>query len=400
MELCPKMAGSWRAIFVLSLSGFAPALWGQIDTGAIQGIVRDSQQAIIPGAQVTVINQGTNQVHRLTTDGKGFYHAADLLVGTYEVDVAEKGFKTSVRRGIAISVQQIARVDVMLSLGETRQEVVVTAETPLIESETAAAGQVIEGQAITGLSLNGRQYVQLARLTAGVLNPPPDGKGGVSGFVANGVWDDMNDFELDGMDNNSRTPGMQQNTYDVARPSVDALSEFRVETHNFSAEFGRAGGGVINASIKSGTNRLHGDLFEFLRNDALDARDYFAAPDQPRPKLIRNQFGGTLGGPVVHDRVFFFFSYEGDRELDGSTIVDTVPTAAERQGDFSELGATIYDPATTRPNPKGKGDVRDPFPNNTIPLSRFDSAALEVMNATLQQPNQPGLSIISYSART
>ena len=378
-------------IVVLASLFLVPVLWGQIDTGAIQGIVEDSQHAVIPGAQVTVTNLGTNQTRKLTTDSKGFYHAADLLVGTYQVAVSEKGFKTSIHRGIEISVSQIARVDFMMALGETRQEVVVVGHAPLLESETVAAGEVIAGQAITGLPLNGRQYVQLAQLTPGVLQSPPGGKGGASGFVANGVWDDMNDFELDGMDNNARTPGMQQDTYDVARPSVDALAQFRVETHNFSAEFGRAAGGVINASIKSGTNQFHGDLFEFLRNDALDARDYFAAPDQARPKLVRNQFGGTLGGPILRNRLFFFFSYEGDREIDGQTIVDTVPTLAERQGNFSDLGATtIYDPATT--SGSGKKATRDSFPGNIIPTDRFDPTAVKVLNAgILQAPNQPGL---------
>ena len=220
-------------IFILAFLCLVPVLRGQIDTGAIQGIVEDSQHAVIPGAQVTVINQGTNQTRKLTTDGKGFYHAADLLVGNYEVAVSDKGFKTSIHRGIAISVSQIARVDFTLALGETRQ---VTGHAPILESETVAAGEVIAGQAITGLPLNGRQYVQLAQLTPGVLQSPRGGKGGASGFVANGVWDDMNDFELDGMDNNARTPGMQTNNYDVARPSVDALAQFKVQTHNFSAE--------------------------------------------------------------------------------------------------------------------------------------------------------------------
>lgn len=377
------------SILAVGFLCFVPILWGQIDTGAIQGIVQDPQHAVIPGAHVTVINLGTNQKHKLTTDSKGFYHAADLNVGTYEIRVRDAGFRTSIRKGITISVSQIARVDFTLRLGEARQEIVVTGHGPLLESETAAAGDVISGQAITGLPLNGRQYIQLARLTPGVLQPPAGGKGGISAFVANGVWDDMNDFELDGMDNNARVPGLQQNTYDVARPSVDALAQFKVETHNFSAQFGHAGGAVINASIKSGTNQFHGDLFEFLRNDALDARDYFAPSNQPRPKLIRNQFGGTLGGPVVRNRLFFFFSYEGDREIDGTTIVDTVPTAAERQGNFSALGSTIYDPATTTGSKKKA--TRQPFPNNIIPTNRFDPVAVKVMNATLQLPNRPGL---------
>jgi len=391
MQYPSKKALTGGLIFVLAFLCMVPVLRAQIDTGAIQGIVEDAQHAVIPGAQVTVTNLGTNQTHKLTTDSKGFYHAADLPIGTYQVAVSEKGFKTSIQRGITISVQQIARVDFAMALGEVRQEVVVTGHAPLLESETSSAGQVIAGQAITGLPLNGRQYVQLARLTAGVLQPPNGDRGGMSGFVANGVRATMNDFELDGIDNNSRTPGMQQRSYDVARPSVDALAQFRVETHNFSAEFGRAAGAVINASIKSGTNQFHGDLFEFLRNDALDARNYFAAANQARPKLIRNQFGGTLGGPILHNRAFFFFSYEGDREIDGSTIVETVPTLAERQGDFSGLGRPIYDPSTTAVNPNGPGYVRDPFPNNQIPTAQFDPVAVKVMNAVLQKPNQPGL---------
>lgn len=376
------------ALLLLAISS-APAL-AQIDTGTIQGIITDEQGAVIPGANIVVVNVETNQRVETPTNDQGFYTASKLKVGHYRVEASLPGFKTAVRTGILLEVQRVARVDFTLQIGEISEQVTVTDEAALLETETSAVGQVIHSRIISDLPLNGRQYVQLARLAAGVVEPPRGDRGRESGFVANGVRAQLNDFRLDGIDNNARTPGMQQRSYDVVRPSVDAIQHFRVETHNFSAEFGRAAGAVINVVTKSGTNEFHGSLFEFHRNDNLDARHFFAPREEPKPLLIRNQFGGTLGGPIVKDTAFFFFSYEGTRERRGLTLTNTVPTRSMRDGDFSGVTA-IYDPLTTRANPKGKGFIRDRFPGDRIPRDRFDPVAVKLMNELLLLPNQPGM---------
>ncbi|MGH9339672.1 MAG: TonB-dependent receptor domain-containing protein [Acidobacteriota bacterium] len=370
---------------------FSPLqLLGQIDTASVQGIVRDQQGAVVPGVDVTAMNLGTSETTSAVTNEQGFYKAAALPIGEYEVRAVLPGFKTAVRTGLTLEVGDIARVDLTLELGEIAEQVVVSGEAPLLESETSSVGQVIAERAISDLPLNGRQYVQLAKLSAGVLDAPRGDRGGASGFIANGVRGTMNDFRLDGQDNNARSPGMQQRTYDTVRPSVDAIAEFRVETHNFSAEYGRAAGAVINARVKSGTNRFRGSLFEFHRNDVFDARHFFSPPDDPKPPLIRNQFGGTIGGPIVRDSAFFFFSYEGTRERRGITIVETVPTAAMRAGNFSAF-RPIFDPATSRANPDGNGSIRDRFPHDVIPADRFDPVAVKLMETLLLDPNQPGI---------
>jgi len=259
---------------------------------------------------------------------------------------------------------------------------VVTAETPTIQTDTSSLGEVVSTQQMTQLPLNGRDYIQLATLTTGVVrtssgtngNTGGSSTGGLNSFVANGTRGTLNNFLLDGLDNNSNDNGGV-----VLRTNVDAIQEFKLQTNSYSAEFGRSGGAVVNAITKSGSNRYHGNIFEFFRNSALDARDYFEDPTQKKASFKQNQFGGILGGPIVKDKLFWFGDYQGTIIRNPLTWVSTVPTLAERTGDFSDPSEpTIYDPTTGLP-----------FLGNKIPAPRIDAAAQAFMNL-YPQPNQPG----------
>ena len=361
----------------------------QVDTATISGLVRDQAGAVIPGARVVVLNTGTNQEVVAATGELGLYTVPQLKIGTYQVAVSHAGFKTEVRKGIVLNVQQVARVDFMLQIGDVRESVAVTAEAALIETGSASLGQVVYERVIKDLPLNGRNFLQLAKLSTGVLEPARGDRAAGSGsFSANGVRSTMNSFLLDGVDNNARQVDQQNASNVVIQPSVDAVQEFRVETSAYSAEFGQSAGAVINASIKSGTNAFHGTAFEFQRNDNVNARNFFSLSTAPKPFLLMNQFGGTLGGPVLRDRTFFFGSYEGTRELRGRTAVRTLPSAALRSGNFAG-DRPIFDPATVRPNPAGSGFVRGPFAGNVIPAGRIDPVAVKI-GSLLPAPNIPG----------
>lgn len=367
---------------------FCAPLWAQVDTGTISGIVLDRQGAAMPGAAIVVTNLDTNATLETVTNERGLYTVPQLKIGSYSVAASLPGFKTEVRTGITLQVQQVARVDFTLQVGEITDRVTVTAEAPLLETETSSVGQVINSKTIADLPLNGRNYLQLARLSAGVLEPPRGDRAAEGGsFVANGVRATLNNFILDGVDNNSKIVDLQNSSNVVIQPSVDAIEEFKVQTHNFSAEFGHSAGAVINATIKSGTNEFHGTAFEFLRNDVFDARDFFSRPGDPKAPLRRNQFGGTVGGPMVKNKSFFFASWERTIERRGLNYVRTLPDDAVRRGDFSGE-RTIFDPNTVRPR-SGGGFLRDPFPGNVIPAERMDPVALRVLSL-LPQPNLPG----------
>src|SRR5262245_16311072 len=208
------------------------------------------------------------------------------------------------------------------------------------------------------------------------------------GFVANGVRSDMNNFVLDGVDNNAKIPDLSSNSNVIIQPSVDAIQEFKVETNNFSAEYGYSAGAVVNATIKSGTNTLHGAAFEFLRNNELDARDYFLPAGSRKPVLQRNQYGAALGGPAIRNKTFLFGSWEGTRQNQGITLVNTLPSAALRGGNFTGQ-RPIFDPATLANNPNGAGFIRTPLPGNAIPVSRIDPRSAK-LTALIPEVNQPG----------
>ncbi len=384
----------------------------QKDTGAILGTVLDASGAAVPNAEVSATDVATNYTYTATTDSIGQYVMSPVRVGTYRVSAKSPGFKTTVQT-ITLEVQQRARVDFAVQPGELKELVEVTGRAPVLETDTSERGQVINSLYMQGLPLNGRNPVQLAQLTAGVTFSEPGARDESGfGFSANGARSLQNNFLLDGIDNNSNLPDLLNEANYVVMPSVDALQEFKVQTNTYSAELGRANGAVVNATLKSGTNAFHGVLYEFLRNDKLDARNFF---DPSRPPYKQNQFGATLGGRIIRDKLFFFTDYEGLRVRQGLTNTALVPTAAQASGDFtSQLDLTsptgildcngkmtyageIFDTRLTQASgasPTGYCGV--PFgynasgmPSNVIPSSRQDPLAQKLM-ALFPAPNANG----------
>jgi len=360
----------------------AGACLAQTTTGSIVGTVTDPSGGVVAGASVTVTNEGTGiVVIKITTDAAGHYVATTLPVGRYSVTVEAPGFKKSVSAGLVLNVQDRLGVNVVLEVGQVSDTVQVIGAAPALETDTSYLGQVVESQRIVDLPLNGRFFTRLAVLTAGTTPTAPGARDErTGGFSSNGVRPFQNNYLLDGIDNNSLSQDLTNEASFVYGPSPDAISEFRVQTNSMSAEFGRSGGAVMNVNIKSGTNGLHGSLFHFLRNSALDARNFFA-PEKPPFRM--NQFGAALGGPVWipgysgKNRTFFFADYQGTIIRTGQTFISTVAPTAWRRGDFSGFN-TILDPNTLQP-----------FPNNQIPSSRFDPVALRLIDF-MPDPTGPG----------
>ena len=346
----------------------------QQDMGVITGLVTDSSGGAVPGARVAVLNIDTNEARAAETSATGAYTVGPLRIGNYRVTVEHQGFKISVRNGIQVSAQDRLRADFELQVGQLTETVSVTAETPLLQAEQSSLSHVVEQEQIRGLPLNSRNFQQLAWMSAGV-SPAPRGRDRDSGFNSHGQQTTQNNFIIDGVDNNNNIMGMQDRKAQVVIPSLDAVSEFKVQTSNYSAEFGRNSGAVMIVSIKSGTNAFHGTAFEYLRNDKTDARDMFSYIDRTGdgkadPDVLKqNQFGVTLGGPIKRDRTFFFGSWERRTQRRAQSDSATVPTVEERNGIFSTKLATVTDPT----------NANLPFPNNTIPRSRFDATAVKMI---------------------
>ena len=272
-----------------------------------------------------------------TTNESGEYVAGPLRVGRYTVTVEHPGFKRSVTPPVDLDVQQRIALNIALQVGQISESIEVTAATPLLETETSELGQVVDNKRMANLPLNGRNFAQLALLTAGTAPSEPGARDeGGFGFSANGARSLQNNFLLDGVDNNSNLPDLLNETNYVIQPSVEAIEEFKVQTNAYSAEFGRGNGAIINATIKSGTNQFHGSAYEFLRNEKLDAKNFFDDPNSPIAPYKQNQFGFTIGGPIVRNRTFFFADYEGLRIRQAQTLTSFVPTAAQLSGDFSD----------------------------------------------------------------
>jgi hypothetical protein len=331
----------------------------QVDTGVISGIVTDSSGAIVPGASVTVTQQETNVRATLSTNEAGFYSAPALHPGHYDVAVGKEGFQAQRKTGIELRVQDRLEVNFNLTVGATSTELTVAAAAPLLESETSSLGQVIQEKTVTDLPLNGRAFIQLATLTAGTLLSTRTQER--DNFISNGARAVQNSYLLDGVDNKNRILGFDKTSAQIIQPVIDGIEEFKVQTATFSAEFGQAAGGVVNVTMKSGTNSFHGNLFEFLRNTRLDATPYFQ-PVGGHAQFEQNQFGATFGGPILKDRTFFFGSWQSSREGNAAPQIASVPIGSEHQGIFP---SRVNDPLTGAA-----------FPNNTIPLSRWDPVAL------------------------
>jgi len=359
----------------------AVAGWAQVDTGTLLGTVRDSSGGVVVKASVTATEVNTNVRLHLETDSDGNYSSPPLKVGTYTLVAEKAGFQSQTRPNVTLNVQDRVHVDFELQVGSITENVTVASDVSVIQTETSSLGQVVTARQMVDLPLNGRNYLDLATLSSGVVrNEGTNGNAGGS-FVANGTRGNLNNFMLDGIDNNSNDSGGN-----VLHTNVDAIQEFKVQTNSYSAEFGRSGGAVINAVIKSGSNQLHGSVFEFLRNSAMDARDYFEDPTQKKASFKQNQFGGTIGGPIKRDKLFFFGDYQGTRIRTPMSFVSSVPLPAQRIGDFSGPGdSPIYDPNTY----DGATNSRQPYAGNRIPLGQIVGISQNYMNL-YPDPNQPG----------
>ncbi len=358
--------------------------FGQQNTGTISGTVSDQQGAVIPGAAVEVKNVSTNFLFTASTSENGLYTAPGLAVGEYEISAESAGFKRAVRSGVTLQVNQIARVDLQLEIGQVTEVIEVTGEAPLVDTGDATLGEVIERKRVSDLPINGRSALALTLLTSGVVSnsgPTNSGFGDrgiqLSSISINGSPNSMNAQMLDGNNNILSYVGEVG-----VPPAVDAVEEFKVQSGTMSSEFGYTAGGAINLVTRSGNNEIHGTAYEFLRNDALDARNTFSSNKLP---LRYNQYGGSVGGPFVKNRTFGFFNWEEYRLRRSNPRIRTVPIADFKRGDFSMLKTAsgkrigLFDPATTRPNPDGGGLVRDPYPDNQVPQARFDPAAQNVI---------------------
>ncbi len=339
----------------------------QIGAGAVTGIVKDAAGAAIPGVTVILTDTATNLERVTVTTGDGVYTAAGLAPGTYRLRVELSNFKPIRRDGVRVATGETVRLDFELALGGLREQITVTGDASMLRAATPSLGAVIPNEAVEQLPLNGRLFVNLAALAPGVALPPNSQLPRI-----NGGRPRTNEYLFDGISVLQPEPGQ------VAYfPVVDAIQEFKIESNSPPAEFGRFNGGVINLTTRAGSNTFHGDAFEFFRNQALNARNYFQTTLPATPDYNRNQFGGTLGGPIAKDQTFFFLDYQGQRQAIGRTVTSTVPTLLQRHGIFSERIAgsvpVIYDPATT------VGTMRSPFPGNTIPLERIDPVALRLL---------------------
>ncbi|MBS1828218.1 MAG: carboxypeptidase regulatory-like domain-containing protein [Acidobacteria bacterium] len=348
-------------------------LFAQAESARLMGVVTDPAGAVVANAKVTFLHVATGGSSSVQSNGEGRYSSLPLRIGEYRVEVQAEGFKRTVRSGVVLEIQQTAQLDLRLELGVTAESIDVTADAPLLATTEASQGQVINNKRIVDMPLNGRNYVQLALLSVGAVETANGAR--FSTFSAAGQRAAQNNFMLDGIDNNNVQLAAQGRQAETVQPSVDAIQEFKISTNSFSAEYGRATGAVVNATIKSGSNDLHGTVFEFLRNEALDAKNFFDSPSSKRPPFKRNQYGFSLGGPIVRNKTFFFGDYEWTDIRESRTANNTIPTLAMRAGDFSAFRNIVYDPATYNAQTR----ARQPFANNRIPEARFDRVARQAI---------------------
>ena len=339
----------------------------QAVTGTILGTITDDTGGILPGATVTLTHTETGRTRVVVADSGGEFTAPSLPTGTYTLVAELQGFKSISIGEIRLGVDQRLRFGVKLEVGAVSETITVTGASPLVQTSSSELGTTVNEEQIRQLPLNGRNFVSLTRTVPGVVRGIPganiDGAGSLAwrasaSFSANGQRPRDNNYILDGVDNNET---WLQTV--VIFPAIESLDEFKLQTSTYSAEFGRSLGGVVNLQIKSGSNAYKGNVYEFLRNDRLDANNFFNnRAGRAKPDFSQHQFGGTLGGPVLRTKTFFFGSYQGYRVSQGQTFLSTVPSERMRQGDFGEVNRVIYDPLTGQP-----------FPGNQIPLSSLGS---------------------------
>ena len=381
------LAPVWSMVAVLLVAQACAPLHAQGWNANLEGVVLDPSGAAIPGASIRLRSSGTAQTRTTQTDDSGFYNFPFLPVGTYELEASKPGFAQRIERGLVLEVGQTARQDLTLQLAREQVQVkVAEAQTPLVETTSPAVSEEFDNRRVSLLPLNGRQYSQLALLAAGAVPPYPNSATqqfntaalGL-GFSVNGQRSERNDFTLDGV------TIMEPFAYSITvNPSIDAIREFRVVENSYSAAQGLISGAQVQIATRAGSNRLSGTAYEFLRNSALDAKNFFDDPNRPIPPYRQNQFGGSLGGPLRPDRTFFFSNYEGFRIRQSITNTTLLPTGAERAGDFSGVN-----PQTGNPFPKIIDPASgQPFQGNQVPVSRFDPLSVAELER-IPLPNQP-----------
>jgi hypothetical protein len=369
------------------------ALRAQTDTGTITGEVRDGSSALIARVRITIVNTRTNTGAFTTlTDTSGRYTAPALKPSDYVITAEAAGFKKEVRSGVVLEVNQVAVINFTLELGQVNQVIEVNGAAPQMQTESAELGDVVEHRRVVELPLNGRFFVDLVPLTVGVsppstvANPNNDtflgARAGQPGVEVNGQRPGSNNYTVDGIDNRESTVSSI-----ILYPPVDAIQEFKVQTGNQEAEFGTNPGATVNVVIRTGTNELHGNAYEFLRNADLDAKNFFDKANGPIPSFKMNQFGFTAGGPIVRNKTFIFGYCEGEIIHQQQTYADSVPTLQMRTGNMSQLGVPIYDPQTL----DASTNLKQMFPGNTIPSSRLDQVAQRMIALNYPPPNAPGL---------
>jgi hypothetical protein len=362
--------------------------------GTILGTVTDPSGGVVRRAKVTAREVSTGLTRSERTNDQGEYSSPQLPAGHYDISAEAPGFKTTDRTGIELRVDDRLPVDMTLSVGQVTEVVEVEASAPVISADSSTVGNVVDNKKVTELPLNGRNFLQLNLLVPGANQGVKGSQNQTQGgsISVNGAREQANNFLLDGMDNND----LAINQYAVA-VSTEAILEFKVEASTYSAEFGRSPGAQVNIATKTGTNQIHGVLYEYLRNNDLDAKNFFDRSG-PIPGYKRNQYGSSVGGPIKKNNTFYFGNFEQARIRQGITKVATEPTAAMRNGDFSALSTTIYDPSSAH---TANGVLlRDPFPLNSIPQGLISATGRNVL-ALYPIPNGPGTSIANglYTSR-
>ena len=363
----------FRKFFYLLLPCLcATALFGQFETAEVLGTVHDASGAVVPKASITLTNEQTGVAEKTFSDGSGLYNFFNVKVGRYTVTAELTGFEKFSTAGVNVNVNARQRVDIALQVGASTQAVEVKGAAAALETDTSEHGQVINTRQIVDLPLNGRNFSDLALLSTNVhrsplanVAPPREGA-----FNANGMRSTYNNFLMDGLDNNAYSTSNQGFSNQVAQPSPDSIAEFQVITSNYSAEYGRVGGAIVNVAMRSGTNGFHGTAYDFLRNTDLNAIGYVFGQRPAtfqKPTLQRNQFGGTIGGPIVKNRLFFFADYEGFRQLQRALNYDSLPTLAERSG---ILPVSVRNPLTRASYAAG----------TQIPVTALNPFAAQVLN--------------------
>jgi hypothetical protein len=381
------------AILALCVFGVVPSL-AQFDTAEVLGTVRDKTGAVVPKAALTLLNVDTGIQAKTTADDNGNFTFSNVKIGSYKLTAEAKGFSTEVASGITVNVGARQRVDFSLAVGAVTETVEVSGAAAPLETDSSEHGQVINTAAIVELPLNGRNYADLALLSANVVKSPigasfsPSGTPREGSFNVNGMRSTYNNFLLDGLDNNAYGTSNQSYSSQAVQASPDALAEFKVITSNYSAEYGRVGGAVVNAVMKSGTNQFHGTAYEFLRNTDLNATGFLFSPAVfVKPTLQRNQFGLTIGGPLIKNRLFFFADYEGYRQLQRYLNFDSLPSATDRVGN---LPVAVVNPLTGVVYP-----ANSPIPASAFnPLAAAQLSLLPALNGAGRSNNYEALLLI------